>query len=71
MAKVSGNNRYMRRSGGSMPGQGSMGGLGGGGGNPLAKAQEMLAKAQEELAASEVEGSSGGGAVRVRMSGEQ
>jgi DNA-binding YbaB/EbfC family protein len=54
-----------------MPGRSSLGGLGGGGGNPLAKAQEMLAKAQEELATAEVEGSSGGGAVRVRMSGEQ
>lgn len=48
-----------------------MSGAGGGGANPLAAAQEMLAKAQQELAASEVEGSAGGGAVRVRMSGEQ
>jgi len=39
-------------------------------GNPLAAAQEMLAKAQEELAATSVSGSSGGGAVRVEMSGE-
>ncbi|MCC6958696.1 MAG: YbaB/EbfC family nucleoid-associated protein [Dehalococcoidia bacterium] len=45
----------------------------GGGGNPnaLAQAQEMLAKAQAELAATSVEGSAGGGAVRVTMSGEQ
>ncbi len=72
MAKVSGNNRYMRRGGGGgLPGMGAGGGAGGGGGNPLAAAQEMFAKAQEELAGASVEGSSGGGAVRVRMSGEQ
>jgi DNA-binding YbaB/EbfC family protein len=41
------------------------------GGNAFAQAQEMLAKAQEELASAEVEGSSGGGAVRVRMTGDQ
>ena len=47
-------------------------GLGGGGGaNPLAQAQEMLAKAQQELAEAEVEGTAGGGAVRVTMSGDQ
>ncbi|OAI39912.1 nucleoid-associated protein [bacterium SCGC AG-212-C10] len=34
-------------------------------------AQEMLAKAQEELAATTIEGTSGGGAVRIQMSGEQ
>lgn len=70
MAKSSGRNRYMRRTGGgaSLPG---LGGAQPGGGNPLAAAQEMLAKAQEELAATEVEGSAGGGAVRVQMSGEQ
>ena len=68
MAKSSGNNRYLRRSGG-----GGGGGLGAarGGGNPLAAAQEMLAKAQAELAATAVEGSAGGGAVKVTMSGEQ
>jgi DNA-binding YbaB/EbfC family protein len=44
---------------------------GGGGANPLAAAQEMLAKAQAELAATVVEGTAGGGAVRVTMSGEQ
>ncbi len=31
----------------------------------------MFAKAQEELAATAIEGSAGGGAVRVTMSGEQ
>ncbi|MCC6382195.1 MAG: YbaB/EbfC family nucleoid-associated protein [Dehalococcoidia bacterium] len=31
----------------------------------------MFAKAQQELAATSVEGSAGGGAVRVTMSGEQ
>lgn len=72
MAKSSGNNRYLRRGGGGgggLPGRSSMGG--GGNANALAQAQEMLAKAQAELAATSVEGSSGGGAVRVTMSGEQ
>lgn len=70
MAKSSGNNRYLRRSGG---GGGGLGGARGGAGasNPLAAAQEMLAKAQAELAAASVEGTAGGGAVRVIMSGEQ
>src|SRR5690348_12400919 len=69
MAKSSGNNRYLRRSGG---GGGGLGGArGGGASNPLAAAQEMLAKAQAELAAASVEGTAGGGAVRVTMSGEQ
>lgn len=70
MAKSSGNNRYLRRGGGGgggLPGRSSMGGNQ----NALAQAQEMLAKAQAELAATEVEGSAGGGAVRVTMSGEQ
>ena len=70
MAKSSGNNRYLRRGGapgGGLPGRSSLGG----GGNPLAAAQEMLAKAQQELAAAEIEGTAGGGAVTVRMSGEQ
>lgn len=68
MAKSSGNNRYLRRGGGGgLAGRTSMGG----GGNPLAAAQEMLAKAQQELAATEIEGTAGGGAVRVTMSGEQ
>lgn len=70
MAKSSGNNRYLRRGGGGgggLPGRSSMGG----GANPLAAAQEMLAKAQQELAATEIEGTAGGGAVRVKMSGEQ
>lgn len=71
MAKSSGNNRYLRRSGGGggLPGRSALGG--GGNQNALAQAQEMLAKAQAELAASTVEGSAGGGAVRVTMSGEQ
>jgi len=72
MAKSSGNNRYLRRSGGGggggLPGRS---GMAGGGANPLAAAQEMLAKAQEELAATSVEGTAGGGAVRITMSGEQ
>ncbi|MEP6870606.1 MAG: YbaB/EbfC family nucleoid-associated protein [Anaerolineaceae bacterium] len=70
MAKTSGNNRYLRRggAGGGLPGRASMGG---GGANPLAAAQEMLAKAQQELQATEIEGTAGGGAIRVKMSGEQ
>ncbi|WP_322817616.1 YbaB/EbfC family nucleoid-associated protein [Tepidiforma sp.] len=68
MAKGSGNNRYLRRAGGGLPGRSS---IGGGNANALAQAQELLAKAQAELAAATVEGSSGGGAVRVTMSGEQ
>lgn len=68
MAKSSGNNRYLRRGGGGLPGRSSMAGANP---NALAQAQEMLAKAQAELAASSVEGSAGGGAVRVTMSGEQ
>ncbi len=68
MAKSSGRNRYLRRSGGGgLPGMGGAGARG----NPLAAAQEMLAKAQEELAATAVVGSAGGGAVRIEMSGEQ
>lgn len=34
-------------------------------------AQELLAKARQELAEATVEGSAGGGAVRVTMSGDQ
>jgi DNA-binding YbaB/EbfC family protein len=73
MAKSSGNNRYMRRGGGAKGGGGlpGMGGMAGGGGNALQQAQEMLARAQEELKASVVEGTAGGGAVRVTMNGEQ
>lgn len=72
MAKSSGNNRYLRRTGGgsSLPGRSGLGG-GGGNQNALAQAQEMLAKAQAELAATTVEGTAGGRAVRVTMSGEQ
>ncbi|MGE0598772.1 MAG: YbaB/EbfC family nucleoid-associated protein [Dehalococcoidia bacterium] len=69
MAKSSGNNRYLRRGGGGLPGRSSMGG--GGNQNALAQAQEMLAKAQAELAATSIEGTAGGGAVKVAMSGEQ
>ncbi len=64
MAKGTGNNRFLRRAGGAA-------GRGPGGGNALAQAQELLAKAQAELAAATVEGTAGGGAVRVTMSGEQ
>ena len=71
MAKSSGNNRYLRRGGGSKGG-GGLPGLGGmGGGNALQQAQEMLAKAQEELKAAVVEGTAGGGAVKITMNGEQ
>ncbi|MES4791575.1 MAG: YbaB/EbfC family nucleoid-associated protein [Chloroflexota bacterium] len=68
MAKGSGNNRYLRRAGGGLPGRSS---IGGGNANALAQAQELLAKAQAELAAATVEGTAVGGAVRVTMSGEQ
>ena len=69
MAKSSGRNRFMRRAqGGGMPRPGA-GGMGGN--NPLAAAQEMLAKAQQDLEAARIEGSAGGGAVRVTMSGDQ
>jgi hypothetical protein len=66
MAKSSGRNRYMRRAsaGGGLPGRG-------GAANPLAAAQEMLAKAQQELADARIEGTAGGGAVRVTMTGDQ
>ncbi|MEX0784868.1 MAG: YbaB/EbfC family nucleoid-associated protein [Dehalococcoidia bacterium] len=71
MAKSSGNNRYMRRGGGAKGG-GGLPGMGGmGGGNALQQAQEMLARAQEELKATLVEGTAGGGAVKVTMTGEQ
>ena len=73
MAKTSGNNRYLRRGGGGARGGGglpAMSGMGGGG-NPLAQAQEMLARAQEELKATMVEGTAGGGAVKIVMTGEQ
>ena len=71
MAKSSGNNRYLRRSGGGGGGLPGMGAAARGGANPLAAAQEMLAKAQAELAATTIEGTAGGGAVRVSMSGDQ
>jgi DNA-binding YbaB/EbfC family protein len=69
MAKSSGRNRYLRHGGGgaSLPGMGG----GGAGGNRLMAAQEMIAKAQQELAETSVEGTAGGGAVRIAMSGEQ
>ncbi len=68
MAKSSGRNRYMRRGGGGGGGQRGRGGAQTG---QLAEAQAMLQRAQEELAAKTVEGSAGGGAVRVTMNGEQ
>lgn len=78
MAKSSGRNRYLRRGGtggapkgGGLPGLGGLGSGGGVSGNPLAQAQEMLARAQQELAESSIEGSAGGGAVKVMMSGDQ
>ncbi len=46
-----------------------MGGMGGG--SALQQAQEMLAQAQAELKATLVEGTAGGGAVKVMMNGEQ
>ncbi len=69
MAKSSGRNRYLRHGSAGA----SLAGTGGarGGANPLAAAQEMIAKAQQELAETSVEGSAGGGAVRITMSGEQ
>jgi DNA-binding YbaB/EbfC family protein len=70
MAKSSGRNRYLRHGGSSLPGLGASGGAGGAG-NPLANAQAMLARAQQELAAASIEGTAGGGAVRVQMSGDQ
>ena len=66
MAKTSGNNRYLRRGGGGA----NLPRPGGGGANPMAAAQEMLAKAQEQLAETIIEGTSGGGAVRIQMNGE-
>jgi len=66
MAKSSGRNRYLRRGGGGKKATGSATG----GGGAMADAQTMLAQAQEKLASTMVEGSAGGGAVRVSMSGE-
>ncbi len=68
MAKSSGRNRYMRRGGGG--GRARSGG-GGGQSAQLAEAQAALQRAQEQLASQTVEGSAGGGAVRVTMNGEQ
>lgn len=70
MAKSSGRNRYLRRGGGGARARGAGGG-GGAQGGQLAEAQAMLQRAQEELATKTVEGSAGGGAVRVTMNGEQ
>ena len=64
MAKASGRNRYLRRGGGGGGGQR-------GRADQMAEAQAMLQRAQEQLAAQTVEGSAGGGAVRVTMNGEQ
>lgn len=71
MAKSSGRNRYLRRSGGKSGGLPGMGAGGGGNSNQLAQAQEMLTKAQQELAERTVEGTAGGGTVTVTMSGDQ
>lgn len=71
MAKGAGNNRYLRRSAGGGGSSMARPGGAGGQGNALAAAQEMLAKAQADLAATNVEGTAGGGAVRVMMTGEQ
>lgn len=65
MAKSSGRNRFLRRAGGAPGGRGAAGG------NSLAAAQEMLARAQQELTEARIEGTAGGGAVRVTMSGDQ
>lgn len=65
MAKGSGRNRYLRRGGGGA------GGGQRGRADQMAEAQAMLQRAQEQLAAQTVEGSAGGGAVRVTMNGEQ
>lgn len=66
MAKGSGRNRYLRRAGGGAPKRA--------GGMPaasqLADAQAMLARAQQELAESTIEGTAGGGAVRITMTGD-
>lgn len=72
MAKQSGRNRYLRRGAGGAEGApGAAGGLGGGMGGGLEAAQAAFAKAQQELAETEIEGTAGGGAVRITMSGEQ
>lgn len=65
MAKGSGRNRYLRRGGGAPKRQGA-----GGMAPQLADAQALLAKAQQELAETTVEGTAGGGAVRITMTGE-
>lgn len=71
MAKSSGRNRYLRRGGAGGGGLPGMARGGGAGANPLQAAQEMLARAQQELAESTVEGTAGGGAVRLSMTGDQ
>lgn len=70
MAKSSGRNRYLRRGGAARAGLPGMG-TGASGANPLAQAQEMLARAQQELAETTIEGTAGGGAVKVFMNGEK
>jgi DNA-binding YbaB/EbfC family protein len=73
MAKSSGRNRYLRRAGtggASLPGLGAGAG-GSAGANPLAQAQEMLARAQQELAEAIVEGTAGGGAVKIQMTAQR
>mgnify|MGYP001225988128 FL=1 len=68
MAKSSGRNRYLRR--GSTRGTGSSRSPTGNT-SQMAEAQALLQKAQEQLATEIVEGTSGGGAVRIVMNGEQ
>jgi nucleoid-associated protein EbfC len=66
----------MPKGSGGWGGPGRAGG-GGGGVDPRraqdmqAKLMESLAKAQSDLAASTVEGSAGGGAIKVTMKGDQ
>lgn len=61
-----GRNRYMRRKGGE-PGMPAAGGPQG----QMAGMQDMLARAQQQLAATTVEGTAGGGMVRITMNGSR
>lgn len=53
------------------PKQGGLPGGGGGMMQQIQKLQQEMLKAQEELADTEVEGSAGGGAVKVTVTGDQ